>query len=126
MDNQLAILKEAKRRGIDPTVPMRDEDYQLCALAIRTRAQIVVDGTKMLASRFVTDVIHLEVLPEKAAANAEVCKTSGCGKNRILLSGKDACDVCNCNREGLDSWRKNPIGFCPMGYWSNRATADRR
>lgn len=116
-DHQNDIIREALARGYDVSA-LSDQQYEACAIAIRSRRELVEDSLALVGSRIRTS-IGLKVLPQKIEANFSQCQSNACGKFRNLASGEPACDWCNCSGNNLRSKLADPYELCPAGYWSN-------
>ncbi len=120
-DHQLAIIRAAKDKGLDPS-RLSPSQYRALALEVRTASEKVADGTSAIISRGLTG-LKLRVVPTIVAEqNASVCRENRCGKYRKFDDGSEACDACNCQGKWLQSKWRDAREHCPLPepLWDNR------
>lgn len=112
--DNLAVLKLAKSRGLDPT-KLGPVQFAILALEAQggpaDRARAVRRAT---SSRVRTGVFGRVVPGTQSTANAETCAACPHGALSLLRDGTKACTACGCQGAFLESKWKDPIEFCPL------------
>ena len=104
-DFQTAILREAEKRGFNPS-SLTHAQYTMLGIQVRSVREKIEAGAKAVISRTKTSLGISVVLPVIAASNESICRTNKCGKFRTLKNGEPACDACTCSANMLKSkWR---------------------
>ena len=124
-DHQLAILKLAKEKGMNPT-RLSPSQYTMLSVQLRGTKQLVSDVKTALLSRTLTTLGLRVVSLEQAQKNEDICRSNECGRFREIISKKPggaprlACDACNCTGKWLKSKLRDAAEACPLGYWTNQ------
>lgn len=124
MNKQRLMIQELQRRGVDPSEPIERKDWDKARLSrgVRTKIEIVRDGTKQAGAR-VSHTLHLGRVPDTVTVkNLTTCRTNQCGSYGTLVGGIEVCWRCTCagGRElHVKAARKGEK--CPAGLWDNTA-----
>lgn len=110
---QLAVLKLARARGLDPARLGRAQMLQLALEAQGSLGRQAAAATRALGSVAKT-ALGFHVSRERARANEQVCRKCPHGGFSILRDGTIACGECGCQGPFLESKWMDRQEFCPV------------
>lgn len=130
MNHQAAIIRTAKKTGIDLSTATKG-DYLRLSLAVRSLHEIVSDGARAGLAR-ANSFVRLYVVPATVRDdNLGVCRSGKCGSYQVLVDGTEVCHRCNCQGANLISKAEQPNESCPARdpetgkpYWTNEGKGE--
>lgn len=124
MNKQKQMIKALKAKGIDPSEPVPDKEWEAVRLSpqVRTRAEVVRDGVKQKKAVVYRTVRLKQVSVSKKQANLQQCALNECGSFGVTESGQMVCWRCTCKGPELETKAGTVGEECPHepALWSNK------
>ena len=123
VNKQAAMIRELRKRGIDPSEPIAKKDWDRARIRVHTPLELAQAGARRTKARFEHSAGIRQVPQAQTISNLNKCRENLCGSYGVLKNGDEVCWRCTC-RGGKDLIAKasNREEHCPHEppLWDNR------
>lgn len=79
----------------------------------------MVPLARQAAGSRVRTSVGITIPESRLAVVKRICEGCPGGYYKIANNGTPRCEACGCQGKNFDSKQKDPVWFCPKGYWDN-------